>query len=142
MSESFAIAPVPMRIAGKEYTAFPLRDIDHEEMTNWCRREYLDRVKAVTTDKQDRQLALDSIVEMHWLFTPLARKMAFSARGINKLASLLARKPIPYSDTATPEGITEISDVFAMLHGRKSTDSDQSDQNSNGASSNEGNSGN
>ena len=107
-------APTPLRL-DKEYNAFPLRDIDHEAMNNWCKREYLDRVKLGTDDPELLAIAINETIGMTWLGK--GRIVANTVAGIHKLACLLVRGEVPYKVVATPQGIEEVTNVFLELHG-------------------------
>lgn len=113
MSNDPSAAPVPLRL-DKEYQAFPLRDIDHETLNKWCRREYLDRVKQSTDDPQLLTVAMNETLDMTWLGK--GRIVMRTARGWHKLAEVMARTSIPYEAVANSQGIAEVVEAFMSLY--------------------------
>jgi hypothetical protein len=111
-------APVDLTLQGKAYKAYPFRDRDHAEYTNWVRREYINRCKAAFGD--DAQLmdrAMLQAVKMVWS-NETGREIATTVEGMQKMASLLCRETIPLDVLKEPEVVREVMDAFVFLHKR------------------------
>lgn len=108
-------APELLRLKDKEFRAFPLRDVDHEEFNRWTRREYLDRVKESTDDPALLRVALTETITMTWVS---ARFVSITVSGLHKLASLMCRDQKVDIELirGNREAPKEIWEVFERLH--------------------------
>lgn len=94
-------APVPVTLNGKEYRFSPLSLEDIEELDNWVRAQYMNRVmKALPVDapKADREMAIriaqSTCVNLTWLSGQGASLIA-SHKGAMKIAQLAISKRHP-----------------------------------------------
>lgn len=108
-------APVDLVLKTQTYSAHPLRDIDHEAMNKWVRREYLKRIREATDDPIILKMAAQDAVSMAWMISP-GREVATTIEGMVKLASLMCRTNIPKSEVLDDVALGNIQDVFRELH--------------------------
>jgi hypothetical protein len=86
--------PVPVTLGGKEYSLRPLTYGDIEELDNWVRAQYMERVIGSLpkdTSPDDREvawrIAQATVVELTWL-SGLGAKFIATPKGFMKIASL------------------------------------------------------
>lgn len=108
-------APVDLVLKTQTYSAHPLRDIDHEAMNKWVRREYLKRIREATDDPIILKMAAQDAVSMAWMVSP-GREVATTIEGMVKLASLMCRTNVPKSEVLDDTALGNIQDVFRELH--------------------------
>ena len=110
-------APVDLKIGNQTYLAYPLRDIDHETMNKWVRREYMDRVKdSIEGDEDLQRIALSRVLTMNWMANDGLR-ITNTVKGLHKLACLLCRKPdIPYEGFDVDTNLSAVFDAYMELH--------------------------
>lgn len=108
-------APVDFHLNDKIYKAHPFRDIDHEEMNKWVRREYLKRVRESTEDPEMLKIALSESTVLSWLASP-GRDLALTSHGMAKILGLMCRTDIDEKEVRSEEALRSIFDTFQMLH--------------------------
>lgn len=110
-------APTELKLNGTTYTAYPLRDLDHETMNKWVRREYKERIEdSIRDDEQMQRAALNEIANMYWAHGS-GLQISMTPKGVHKLATLLCRNDtIPREACISTDSLEAVMDVFRELH--------------------------
>ena len=111
-------APVDLTINDVTYQAHPFRDIDHETLNKWIRREYMIRVKEMLGDDEDIiQQAISRVIALEWMSKD-GLQMIATEKGLNKFTSILCRgQSIPTFERSN-EVLEMVMEAFTELHPR------------------------
>jgi len=108
-------APIDLELEGHTYKAYPFRDRDHAELTNWVRREYLARVSEATDDPRILDRATLFAACLYWTSSD-GRELTTTLEGMHKMACILCRELIPKEIVRSSENVRKIIDAFLYLH--------------------------
>ena len=113
MGENLTGAPMPLVLGDKEFKAYPLRDIDHDVLTNWARQQYLACVEESDPSPRMMRVALQEATSMQWMQFHL---MIGTVRGMAQLASVMCREDVPIDVVKAPGRVKEIWSTFEKMN--------------------------
>ena len=126
MTENLTGAPTPFTLNGREYKSYEFRDVDHDELSYWARKVFLEETERSTSNTKMLRVALQYASTMHWLE---ASVVVASSRGIAKLASIMCRTEItPEEIRMDPGNVQLVWKQFEYLHPNETKEKDKVDQ--------------
>ena len=100
-------APDELTVNGKTFPVYPLRDVDHEMLSRWVRKIYLEAVTEATSDPEMRKTAVLEVLKVRWLDYP---DLFLRSKGVVKLCNAMARR-----DVLTEEDVLNDSEAFQKV---------------------------